>query len=90
MKAPFIKREEQFLKAIAEYQDIGFGRMAQIVSFAYHQYDPMSAFVVGTCFGMLPPEDREAYLKTKLSDPLDYSIIDSTPPVVQEMKEETI
>lgn len=75
MKVPLINQEQEFLEAVEKHQGIGFGRMMQIVSFAYHEYSPILAFVSGDCFGMLPPEDREIYLKTKKADPLDYSII---------------
>lgn len=75
MKNLLINREQQFLDEVAKYQDIGFGRMMQIVSFAYHEAEPIAAFVSGECVGMLSPEDREIYVKTKEQDSLDYTII---------------
>lgn len=84
MKFLYLAREQQFLDAVASFQDIGFGRMMQIVSFAYHQYDPIAAFTSGDCVGMLSPDDRKIYEKTKKSDQLDYSIIKPDHTIIKE------
>lgn len=39
---------------------IGYGRMMQIISHEWWRRDPIGALTVGTCYALLPADDRTA------------------------------
>lgn len=70
---PALPGEQEFLDLVVRLRPLGFGRMMQIISFAWHEVDPIGAFASGECYGMLSPEDLERTESVKRSDPLDYA-----------------
>lgn len=70
---PALPGEQEFLDLVLRLRPLGFGRMMQIISYAWHEIDPVGALSTGPCYGLLPEKDLEYEESIKRSDPLDYS-----------------
>ncbi|KKM14353.1 hypothetical protein LCGC14_1706910 [marine sediment metagenome] len=74
MKIIELPGEQEFLDYVKQHKEIGYGRMMQIISFAWHEVDPMGALSpTGQCYGTLSKKERSNQEAVKRSDPVNYS-----------------
>jgi hypothetical protein len=67
---PIFPGEREFLEAVRQHADIGYGRMLQIVSLEWFRVYGNGAITGGVCVSQLPPAEQHAFRMQAATDPL--------------------